>query len=51
MRANEFGSLGYFGWLSDRLGRVRVLVWTIVLFAVFTGPCAPTRRFKDFWRP
>src|ERR1700742_2909636 len=29
-----------FGWLSDRLGRVRVLAWTIVLFAVFTGLCA-----------
>ena len=26
-----------FGMLSDRLGRVRVLTWTIVLFAVFTG--------------
>ncbi len=29
-----------FGWLSDRLGRVRVLVWTIALFAIFTGLCA-----------
>jgi benzoate transport len=29
-----------FGILSDRLGRVRVLTWTIVLFAVFTGLCA-----------
>src|SRR6201999_2229887 len=29
-----------FGWLSDRLGRVRILVWTLVLFAVFTGMCA-----------
>jgi len=26
-----------FGALSDRYGRVRVLTWTIVLFAVFTG--------------
>src|SRR6202035_2920633 len=29
------GGVG-FGMLSDRLGRVRVLTWTIVLFAVFT---------------
>ena len=29
-----------FGALSDRYGRVRVLTWTIVLFAVFTGLCA-----------
>jgi MFS family permease len=29
-----------FGVLSDRLGRVRVLTWTIVIFAVFTGLCA-----------
>ena len=33
------GGVG-FGMLSDRLGRVRVLTWTIVLFAVFTGLCA-----------
>jgi MFS family permease len=29
-----------FGLLSDRFGRVRVLTWTIVLFAVCTGLCA-----------
>lgn len=29
-----------FGALSDRYGRIRVLTWTIVLFAVFTGLCA-----------
>lgn len=29
-----------FGTLSDYFGRVRVLTWTIVLFAVFTGLCA-----------
>src|ERR1700709_2364093 len=32
------GGVG-FGMLSDRLGRVRVLTWTIVVFAVFTGMC------------
>jgi MFS family permease len=36
-----------FGWLSDRLGRVRVLVWTIVLFAVFTGMCALAHGYWD----
>lgn len=29
-----------FGSLSDYYGRIRVLTWTIVLFAVFTGLCA-----------
>jgi benzoate transport len=29
-----------FGMLSDRLGRVRVLTWTIAIFAVCTGLCA-----------
>src|ERR1700743_314332 len=36
-----------FGWLSARLGRVRVLVWTIVLFAVFTGLSALARGYWD----
>jgi MFS family permease len=36
-----------FGMLSDRLGRVRVLTWTIVLFAVFTGMCAVAQGYWD----
>lgn len=36
-----------FGMLSDRLGRVRVLTWTIVLFAVFTGLCALARNYEQ----
>jgi benzoate transport len=36
-----------FGWLSDRIGRVRVLVWTIALFAVFTGLCAAAQGYWD----
>lgn len=36
-----------FGILSDRLGRVRVLTWTIVLFAVFTGLCALAQGYWD----
>jgi benzoate transport len=36
-----------FGSLSDRFGRVRVLTWTIVLFAVFTGLCAFAQGYWD----
>ena len=36
-----------FGALSDRLGRVRVLSWTIVVFAVFTGLCALAQGYWD----
>ncbi|MEX3953550.1 MFS transporter [Paraburkholderia sp. EG287B] len=40
------GGIG-FGLLSDRYGRVRVLTWTILLFAVFTGMCALARGYGD----
>ena len=36
-----------FGMLSDRLGRVSVLTWTIVVFAVFTGMCAFAQGYWD----
>ncbi|WP_175812004.1 MFS transporter [Burkholderia contaminans] len=36
-----------FGALSDRYGRVRVLTWTILLFAIFTGLCAFAQGFED----
>ncbi|HCB2111207.1 TPA: MFS transporter, partial [Klebsiella pneumoniae] len=36
-----------FGALSDRYGRVRVLTWTIVLFATFTGLCAFATGYWD----
>ena len=36
-----------FGTLSDHLGRVRVLTWTIVLFAVFTGLCALAQNYTQ----
>jgi MFS family permease len=40
------GGIG-FGMLSDRLGRVRVLTWSIVVFAVFTGLCAFAQGYWD----
>ena len=36
-----------FGTLSDYYGRIRVLTWTIVLFAVFTGMCAFAQGYWD----
>lgn len=40
------GGIG-FGLLADRLGRVQVLSWTIVLFALFTGLCALAQGYYD----
>ena len=37
----------FFGALSDRYGRIRVLTWTIMLFAVFTGLCALAQGYWD----
>ena len=36
-----------FGMLADYYGRVRVLTWTILLFAVFTGLCAFAQGYWD----
>jgi benzoate transport len=36
-----------FGVLSDYFGRVRVLTWTILLFALFTGLCAFAQGYWD----
>ncbi|MDO4430103.1 MAG: MFS transporter [Lonepinella koalarum] len=36
-----------FGALSDKFGRIRVLTWTIVLFAVFTGLSAFAQGYWD----
>jgi MFS family permease len=35
-----------FGTLSDKFGRIRVLAWTILVFAVFTGLCAFARSYE-----
>jgi len=36
-----------FGALSDRFGRVRVLTWSILLFALFTGLCAFATSYRE----
>jgi benzoate transport len=36
-----------FGMLSDYYGRIRVLTWTILLFALFTGACAFAQGYWD----
>jgi MFS family permease len=36
-----------FGSASDHLGRIRVLTWTILIFAVFTGLCGLARGYWD----
>ncbi len=41
-----FGGI-LFGALSDRYGRIRVLTWTIMLFAIFTGLCAFATGYWD----
>lgn len=35
------------GTLSDKFGRIRVLSWTILLFAIFTGLCAFAQGYWD----
>src|SRR5262249_56572773 len=40
------GGIG-FGVLSDYYGRVRVLTWTILLFAIFTGMGALAQGYWD----
>lgn len=37
----------FFGALSDRYGRIRVLSWSIMLFAIFTGMCALAQGYWD----
>jgi MFS family permease len=36
-----------FGTMSDHFGRIRVLTWTIVVFAAFTGLCGLARGYWD----
>ena len=41
-----------FGWLSDRYGRARALMWSILAFSGFTGFTATSRSVGElvFWR-
>jgi MFS family permease len=41
-----------FGWLSDRYGRSRALVWSILTFSAFTAFTATARGIPEliFWR-
>jgi benzoate transport len=36
-----------FGAMSDHFGRIRVLTWTILIFAAFTGLCAFAQGYWD----
>src|SRR5215472_14482435 len=36
-----------FGSMSDHFGRIRVLTWTILVFAIFTGFCSFARGYWD----
>jgi MFS transporter, AAHS family, cis,cis-muconate transporter len=36
------------GWAADRFGRVRTVVWTILLFSVGTAALGTTKGFWDF---
>ena len=29
-----------FGWLGDRIGRVRAMVWSVATYSLFSGACA-----------
>jgi MFS family permease len=29
----------FFGWLGDRIGRVRAMVWSVLTYAIFSGMC------------
>ena len=41
-----------FGWLSDRFGRARALMWSILAFSAFTAFTATSRSVGElvFWR-
>lgn len=48
--ATLFGAVAggiLFGMLSDKVGRVRVLTWTILLFGVFTGLSSLAQGYWD----
>src|SRR5947207_12635731 len=32
-----------FGWLGDRIGRVRAMVWSVLVYSIFSGLCGFSR--------
>lgn len=36
------------GWAADRFGRVKTMIWTIILYAVATALCATAQSWWDF---
>ena len=41
------GGVG-FGWIADRFGRTRALMWSVVLYSVFTAACGLAGSFTQF---
>lgn len=41
----SFGGM-LFGWLGDRLGRIKVLTFSILLYALFTGLCGTAQTWE-----
>jgi MFS family permease len=37
-----------FGWISDRFGRTRALMWSVILYSVFTAACGLAVTFPQF---
>jgi len=38
----------FFGIMGDRIGRARTMVWTILVYSVFTGLCGISQTVSDF---
>ncbi|NUO80923.1 MFS transporter [candidate division KSB1 bacterium] len=49
--ASAFGGI-FFGWLADRIGRARALVYTILIYSFFTAMTATAANFAELllWR-
>ncbi len=49
--ASAFGGI-FFGWLADRVGRVRALVYSILIYSFFTAMTATAANFAELllWR-
>ncbi len=49
--ASAFGGI-FFGWLADRIGRARALVYSILIYSFFTAMTATAANFAELllWR-